>query len=230
MPVRDPIDPTKLHSTGRRGRFGMRDPRRGILPAFENAEQMKWRQDAHWRRFGADHTPQNLEEVNRISAGARTIKVCTRDPKTGRSGDQLQGIHSVTIGGQEVPVENGEIVILDSGLGNEILDQSRAEAKALDDFIATSLAGGDMYIHFSHPAMYAEMKEARVLPSDLAACVPSSQDTADKVWYFGRVCRKYLNTITWSGKAPSVGSTSKSKSSKQDPHGEKADGRAVAVS
>jgi len=77
--------------------------------------------------------------------------------------------------------------------------------------------------------MYAEMKEARCLPSDLAAMVPSSQDTADKVWLFGRLCRKWLNTVIWSGKQPNVGSTHESKSSKQPPHGEVSEGRPVVA-
>jgi len=223
----DPIDPSTLHSTGRRARFGMRNPKHNMLGAFENTETMKWQSDAWWRKYGLQKTPKNLAEVNATSAGARVIKVHERDPGTGRQGNQLSGTHSISIGGHEVPVVNGELVILDSSLGNDILQSSRQEAKALDEFITTCLAGGDSFIYFSNPAMHAEMKAARCLPSDLAALVPSSQDTADRVWIFGRVARKYLNTIMWSGKQPNVGSAREAKSSKQAPHGEVADGRPV---
>jgi len=229
MPLRDPIDPTTLHSTGRRARFGMRNPKQNMLGAFENAETMKWASDTHNRKWGLKETPANLQEINLKSAGARVVRVFERDGKTGRQGKPLEGVHSVSIAGKEVPVVDGEIVILDSGLGNEILQKSRDEAKALDDFIATCLSGGSDYIYWSHPKMYAEMKEARCLPSDLAAMVPSSQDTADKVWLFGRIARRFLNTVVWSGKRPNVGSTHESKSSKQPPHREVSEGRPVVA-
>jgi len=148
MPARgaDPIDPTTLHSTGRRARFGMRNPKKNMLGAFQNAETMKWASDAHYRKFGLESTPANLQELNQKSAGARVVRVFERDGSSGRTGNQLRGVHSISIAGKEVPCVDGELVILDSSLGNEILQKSRDEAKALDNFISTNLAGGSDYI------------------------------------------------------------------------------------
>jgi len=210
----DPVDQTTLRPVGRRARFGMKDPRKNILGAFQNEQTMKWQTDKHWRKFGLDHAPENLGDMNRLSAGARTIRVHERDPATGREGTKLTGTHKISIGGLEVPVVDGEIVLLDSELGNEILQKSKQEGKALDNFINTNLEGGDQYIYFTHPAMYAEMKEKHVLPSDLASLKPSDRDTADRVWMFSRYCRKYLGTVLWSGAEPSVGHTKHDKHDK----------------
>jgi len=221
MALRDPVDQATLRPVGRRARFGVKDPRKNILGAFQNTETIKWQTDRHWRKFGLDHTPENLAEMNHLSAGARTIRVHERDPATGKEGKQLKGTHTISIGGHEVPVVDGEIVLLDSQLGNDILQKSRQEGKALDDFINTNLEGGDQYIYFTHPGMYAEMKDAHVLPSELAALVPSSNETANKVWLFSRYCRKYLGTVLWSGAEPSVGHTKYDKHdkiSKQPTH------------
>jgi len=229
MPLRDPIDPTTLHSTGRRARFGMRNPKQNMLGAFQNAETMRWRSDQHYRKFGLKETPANLQEINLKSAGARVVRVFERDGKTGRQGKPLEGVHSISIAGKEVPILNGEVCILDSAMGEELLQKSRDEAKNLDNFITTNLSGGSDYIYWTQPQMYAEMKEAGCLPDQMAALCPSSDSTADKVWLFSRICRKFVDTVIWSGKQPNVGSGRESKSSKQPPHGEVSDGRPVVA-
>ena len=224
----DPIDARTLHRTGTRNRFGARDPRKAPLGAFLRDPAMKKRADDWSRQFGVESHWKNMDEMMTASAGARVIKVFERDPVTGRAGQQLQGTTTISIGGAEVPVESGECVLLQNRLGSTILDDSRREAKALDDWISTCLAGGDNYILYVAPAMYKQMKESNppCLPSSLASYLPNSDTAQLATFLFGRFCRVHLNRSLWDTHPPGVHSH-ETKRSKQSPHGETADQRPV---
>ena len=65
----------------------------------------------------------------------------------------------------------------------------------------------------------AIQQAAGVLPSQLASMMPSEK-TADFVWLFRRLCRKYLNRTVWQGKPPSTGPVREPKANKVPPHGD----------